>query len=274
MDANHVQRTGVSGRLLAVMVGSLVLTPACGRLPAATHDPLADSTWEMTAVWQDGDLAGANPTSIVVAGFADGAVSGYDGCNDYRFTYSIDDESVSFSDLSVTGRACEPTDFEPQGDEFLAAIQASTQFEMSEQSLELTDDNGDVQLRFRPANELPLVGVAWRLEGYASGNGAMTSPLSGSRISLAFAADGTLGGIAGCNDYGADYILAGNLITVDGLVSTERACLEPDGIMTQDTDYLEVLTRVTGFATNLTLLVLLDADENVLAEYRFAGRVR
>ena len=50
--------------------------------------------------------------------------------------------------------------------------------------------------------------------------------------------------------------------------------MDPDGVMTQETDYLNALDRAVAFTTTLTCLELFDADGHPVAEYRFGGRVR
>ena len=273
MNANPSDRTTPSTGVLAALVGAALLLAACGRDASTTDNPLAGSTWEMTAV-RDDELVGANPTSIVVAEFDADTVSGFAGCNDYRFSYSIDGASVSLDDLSVTGRACKPTDFAPQEDAFLAAMSAAARFDLTDDELALTDENGDIQVRFRPAAPLPLTGIAWRLEGYTNQNRGMTSPLAGTRISLALSPDGTLSGLAGCNEYHADYVLADDVLTLANITSTERACADPDGIITQEPRIPRRRPPSRGISPTLTRLELLDPDGNVLADYRFAGRVR
>jgi heat shock protein HslJ len=106
-------------------------------------------------------------------------------------------------------------------------MQASQRYSLSQDSLELVDTTGAVKVRFRPAGELPVVGVAWRLVGYAGSEGGMVSPLAGTQISLSFLDDGTLAGIAGCNSYSADYEIDGDEVVIGGVSHTEMACLDP-----------------------------------------------
>ena len=100
----------------------------------------------------------------------------------------------------------------------------------------------------------------------------MVSALPGTEISLNFLADGTLSGIAGCNSYNAGYQVNGEDLTVGDLTQTAIGCIEPDGIMTQERDYLDALHDTGSFATTLTGLELSDSGGNPIAEYRFAGR--
>ncbi len=93
-------------------------------------------------------------------------------------------------------------------------------------------------------------------------------------ISLAFHADGTLVGLTGCNEYFADYRVTGSELAIDDLANTERACLDPAGVMVQESDYLRVFRQAGAFDTSLTGLQLLTADGDLLAEYRYGGRIR
>ena len=72
-------------------------------------------------------------------------------------------------------------------------------------------------------------------------NGA--DPLSGTRITLRFAA-GSLEGFAGCNRYGASYTLKGNKFKIPEISSTAEGCLSPEGVLEQETTYLNILSGV------------------------------
>lgn len=261
------------GYAVAVLTVLTVLAAGCGDADATAADPLQGSRWEMTSVRDGGDLTEAHLTTIATAVFSDGTVSGSNGCNRYQATYSIDGDSIFFGEPAQTGFACDP-EYAAQGQAFIAAMQASEHFSVSNARLELADGSTDPQLRFRPAGELPLIGVSWVLTGYAGAEGGMVSPLSETEISINFLGDGTLTGIAGCNSYNAGYRLEGNEITVGDLTRTVIGCVDPDGIMTQERDYLDALDDAGSFATTLTGLELLDSDGTPIAEYRYAGRTR
>jgi len=254
---------------LALSIVLLVATAACGEGADATGNPLEGSKWEMTWV-RDGDaLVSANPTTIATAVFADGQAFGSTGCNGYGFSYAIDGNSITFKDRVLSGSACNP-DYVEQGDAFIQAMQAAQRFVLSGDDLELTDAAGDAQVVFRPATELPLTWVDWQLVWYGGG----TSPLAGTQISLAFRDDGTLIGIAGCNSYSAPYQTDGSSLVIGDVTQTAIGCLEPDGIMTQENDYLSALQQAVTFMTSLTSLELLDDEGNPVAEYGFGGRLR
>ena len=268
-------RSSLRGPTLSVIVAIFVVVSAsaCGE-GDETADSLNGSTWEMTAVWDGSAPVAAAPIYIVTITFDDGSASGYEGCNTYDFDYTVDGDVVTFENLAITGRACEPTDVERQGDIFIAALQEAKTFAVSRTDLELRDAGGEMLVRFRAAEILPLSGVSWQLEGYTGPEGGTISPLTGTRVGLAFRADGTLTGHGGCNDYGAEYEADGARLTVGAIVATERACVEPAGVMEYEAEYVATLGHIGGFRTTLTTLELLDDDGDLVAEYRFAGRIR
>jgi heat shock protein HslJ len=255
--------------LLALSIVLLVAMAGCGEGQDAKGGPLEGLRWEMIALRSGTNLVAANPTTIATVVFSNGQAFGSTGCNLYQAPYSIDSDSISFGELAQTGSACNP-DYTVQGDAFIRAMQATERFVLSEDGLELTGADGAAQLVFRPATELPLTWVAWQVVWYGGG----TSPLDGTQISLAFGDDGTLTGSAGCNSYSADYQIDGDQLVIGAIARTEMACMDPDGVMIQESDYLNALGRVAAFTTTLTGLELLDGDGNPLAEYRFGGRVR
>ncbi len=69
---------------------------------------------------------------------------------------------------------------------------------------------------------------------------------------------GEASGTTGCNHYGGRYQINGNDINIDGIYSTEMACMEPEGLMQQEQAYLELLmaaTRLEVAGDELTIFV-------------------
>jgi len=87
-----------------------------------------------------------------------------------------------------------------------------------------------------------LDGTEWVLQSL---NGL--SPLLGTRVTLAFEG-GQASGSAGCNSYFGAYRVEGqDGLIFDAIANTEMACLEPAGIMEQETQYLEILRGASSF---------------------------
>lgn len=264
-----VQRSQRRTRTYPIAFLSLLVLMSAACSQTETGLEIEDTVWEMVFV-RDGDsMSPADPTTIATLAFSDGTANGSTGCNLFRFSYTIDRDSIIFGEPALTGFACDPAYVE-QGDAVVEALKASERFAVSENQLELADADGTVLVQYRPADLLPLEGISWRLMWYAPG----TSPLDGTDISLAFTTDGTLVGVSGCNDYTAGYQIDDGSLVIGPIALTEKACSEPDGVMTQEADYLEAISEAVSYVTTLTGLELRDANERPVAEFRFGGRIR
>ena len=92
-----------------------------------------------------------------------------------------------------------------------------------------------------PAASDPLHGTSWVLVAYRK-----TRPIPGTTITAAFE-DGQVRGSAGCNSYSASYQVSGDTIAVGEIAITEMACLEPEGVMEQETISMEVMRDAQTF---------------------------
>ncbi len=106
--------------------------------------------------------------------------------------------------------------------------------------------------------EVSLEGTAWTLEAFIEGQTG-SSLISGSEITLKFEADNVRGS-AGCNDYGGAYTLERGALSIPQVDITGQLCLEPAGIMAQETRYLEILRGVTIFIWDADLLTLMTVE--------------
>ena len=83
--------------------------------------------------------------------------------------------------------------------------------------------------------------TAWELESL-TGNDL----LPGTKITLEFSGD-QVSGSAGCNQYGGSYQARGDSLSVGDVFSTEMGCLEPEGILEQETAYLATLMTAARY---------------------------
>ena len=84
---------------------------------------------------------------------ADGGLRGFDGCNDYSTTYTLDGDHISISDAIVTTRmACASDALAEQSNQYFAALLAATTWAVDPSGrLELRDDSGALQVMYSPA---------------------------------------------------------------------------------------------------------------------------
>jgi len=115
----------------------------------------------------------------------------------------------------------------------------------------------------------PLVGTAWILEEIRDDHGDLVPVLTGTYVTAAFSAEGRITGSAGCNRYFAGYSLSGNRIAISDAGSTKMFCSDPEGIMVQETRFLEHLTASTGYRIEkVTLSLLGEGDRPLLVFHR------
>jgi heat shock protein HslJ len=110
--------------------------------------------------------------------------------------------------------------------------------------------------------EIELDGTRWKLQNMED-----QQVLAGTTITLEFM-DGQMKGSAGCNAYGAEYtIQARNGIAFNSIMRNLEACIEPDGVMQQEEQYLRTLWTVTSYRAEEDRLTLLDKRGKALLQY-------
>lgn len=103
-----------------------------------------------------------------------------------------------------------------------------------------------------------LDGTQWSLSSIED-----RSVVQGSHVSLYFR-EGTVWGISGCNVYGGEYTTKkGDKLAITDLGATELACISPDGIMDQESEYLEYLGNSVAYDCDDGFLHLKGQSEQV-----------
>ncbi|MGD9317005.1 MAG: META domain-containing protein, partial [Anaerolineae bacterium] len=85
------------------------------------------------------------------------------------------------------------------------------------------------------AEAADLDGTEWLLTSLHG-----TGLAAGTNITLEFA-EGHASGFAGCNAYGGPYALDGDTLAVQELAITAQGCIEPEGVMEQESAYTDAL---------------------------------
>jgi heat shock protein HslJ len=87
----------------------------------------------------------------------------------------------------------------------------------------------------------PLEGTNWQLLFYRK-----TSVIEDTSITAHFE-NGEINGSAGCNSYFGAYQVEGQNLTIEQIGMTEMYCMEPEGLMDQESTYLEYLADAQSF---------------------------
>ncbi len=86
-----------------------------------------------------------------------------------------------------------------------------------------------------------------------------SAPMAGSTITLTME-NGEVSGTGGCNSYGGQVLLEGMQLSFSELYATEMFCMEPEGIMDQETTYHQTLSQIASFEIVDGSLALKNAD--------------
>jgi len=111
------------------------------------------------------------------------------------------------------------------------------------------------------------VGNEYVLISFRDAAGALASPLTGTRITARFGAEGTLSGDGGCNSYSSTYQIDGNQLAVAPIAPAEKYCSTPLGIMDQEQQYLSSLQTASVYSLKAGMLTLSDGAGNPVAVY-------
>lgn len=116
-----------------------------------TAEELVDSSWQLTTYGApDAQITVIGTTPITLVFGNAGQVSGEGGCNAYSGTYQVADNSLAFSEVISTLRACVDADVTDQEQEYLQALQSTGRFERTGEGLAIWYDNETGVLNFVP----------------------------------------------------------------------------------------------------------------------------
>ncbi|MGI6502473.1 MAG: META domain-containing protein [Candidatus Methanoculleus thermohydrogenotrophicum] len=258
-----------AGMALLIIVVACIATAGCtgsSPTPPGTVVGLTEVPWSLeTYLAENGTLVPVLPGTEVSAWFGDdGRVVGLAGCNRYSADYRLDGTTLTVSPPVSTRMYCaEPEGIMEQEARFLALLGSAAGCQVEEDHLVITDASGATVLTFGAGTPEDLAGTSWTLVEFVGEAGDRDPVLAGTEITLRFGDDGTLGGSAGCNDYGGNYTLEGTNLTPGSLVRTEMYCTDPPGVMEQEDRYLALLANVSTYQVD-------EGDRLVLADQKGA----
>lgn len=219
---------------------------------------LSGTNWQVTGYLSDGALVAPDASVTATLDFGDdGAYSGQ-VCNGYRGVYTVDGNVIAFGPAVMTMMACVGPvgEFEPV---FHSLLETATTFEMVGDELSLINNAGEVVLQFAAYAPPTLEGTLWAAVGINNGRGGVQSLAEGTAATATFA-DGTVSGNSGCNTFTAAYTLDGANLTIGPAASTMMMCADPEGLMEQETNFLNGLANVATWEIHNGVLTLRDAD--------------
>ncbi len=229
---------------------------------------ITGTTWQLLWLVNDaGEIVDAITGVPALISFENGEVSGTTGCNSFSGSAEITGNAITFGPLVTTLMAC-PDAVMVQETAFLSALSRVATFTIEEGVLTLLDADGEAVMAFSSLEPLSLEGTLWEAISYNNGKEAVVSLVSGSKITATFGEDGQVTGSASCNNYFGSYTVDGENITIGPLANTEMACMEPEGIMEQETAFLQALPTAATYSIQVDTLELRTADGALVALFQ------
>jgi heat shock protein HslJ len=241
--------------LAATFLATLLLG-GCSMMSFGGPEP---SPLDATA-WILSELPGRTlvPGPAVTLRFADGKAQGSDGCNRYSAPYRAATGKLEVSAQGVsTMMACAP-ELMQQATAYMAALNSARAWQVEGRQLVLVSGDGRKLASFT-TQDTALSGTSWRVTGINNGKHAVVSVLSGTTVTLAFAADGRATGSAGCNTFNAAYEDDGVRLRF-GQVATTRKMCAGTRTMDQELAFVRALQTVTATRIDGNRLELRTAD--------------
>lgn len=249
---------------------SLVFTR---REPSATDMSDLDGTdWMLISFDDDGVLEGSRLT----LGFDGREFHGYAGCRSFEGSVQSGGDRVHVGYLGMTSLDClRPERFRLQEGRYIDGISSAAYLDLAGGQFELHTRTGDTLL-FEPLTDKAghePEDATWVLD-HSVLDGHSEPALPGTEVTVTFEdgviyARGQISGSGGCNNYSAEYSLDGSSLQIEMFEVTEMGCVEPDGIMQQEQNLIEILNATPSYSVEGDELQLStdDGDTLVLTEH-------
>ena len=258
-----------------VILAILIFTSSICMAADGSLDGLEASDWRLDRyLAESGQITAVLPDTTVTASFMGGKLSGSAGCNRYFGNYNTGTENqLSISTyIGATMMACAPPIAE-QERQYLDRLPVVVTFQLEGGSLRLLDKDHQLVLEYSAVTPLTLEGTHWQASGINNGKGGVVSAAN-TQLATARFQDGKVSGNASCNSFNASYEMTGDQITMGPVMTTRKHCAEPDGIMDQEQEYLQALSRVRVYELTNAGLKLRDEKGSLQVNFVVEDRAR
>lgn len=130
----------------------------------------------------------------------------------------------------------------------------------SEDGYPLAGSTIDLQFQLIPEPPVRDINTPDSPDSNSSSNLSETLPNS-----VSTTLEGRIGGRGGCNRYSSAFTIQGDRLTILPGATTKMFCLQPEGVMEQESYYLAKLTTVASYRIQDSSLTLLDGEGNSIA---------
>jgi heat shock protein HslJ len=255
-----------------LLIGALLTVVALSPTGCATSSRddsalLAGNKWQATQIRTDKGLVPAPGAGGPSTEFADGKVSGSTGVNQYNGQYTTQaDNKIEITVGPMTLMAGPPAAMALE-QSFITALKSAKRYSVTETTLTLQDEVGEVLVSYKILKATPLVGTEWDCTMYNNGRGGVQSLVASSAITAVFGADDSLTGNAGVNKCNGTYVADKGTIKIDAAIASTMMAGDPE-IMAQEAAYLAALPKATTYEIDGSTLTLRDSTGAAMAGYQ------
>ena len=218
--------------IVLVAITAIALLAGCsvGEEPTPTPEPaeqlalaeqrvdLIGTLWEVESFGGEDDSLAVLPDTKLTLNMLVDRYAGYNGCNWFLGVYDVDGVELSLYTPATTAFICEDEAVSAQAATYSAALVNVTRYEMEGDKL-VTYTVGDQKMAtFIPAVPVAIEGTEWTAKFVNDGEGMAPASSYEYTVSAVFQ-DGKVAGNGGCNDYEADYVVDGDLVTISNITS-------------------------------------------------------
>jgi heat shock protein HslJ len=241
-------------RILALAALGAVAITGCNAIGAAQGGQLDGVSWQLSTYLVEGTAVPVPDEVAATATFAEGQVSGSNGCNGYSGPYVASGSTLTVGPLASTLMGCGPVQSALET-AFMTLFQQTGSYTSTSTELILYDASGARTMTFIPLAAVTLASTPWNVVSYNNGNEATVSVVIDSTITLQFGSDGTVSGNATCNSYSGAFTADESTVSVGPLATTRMACAS-DELNAQEVQYLTALESAATYdITNGTLTI-------------------
>jgi heat shock protein HslJ len=239
---------------LAMVARLATAGPVAGGWMQASTGEFQGVVWVLSGYGSDGLTKAPLAGTRIDLMFENERLAGSSGCNSFTAAYTLEGTALQVGPVAATRRACEPTIMQQEGD-VLRILESVESMTIVSERLTLSGPAG--ALAFVAAGAPSMVGT-WEMTGYNNRKQAVVSKKIGTVVTATWSADGRVSGAAGCNDYSGAYELNGTVVKIGPLVSTQKACTDPE-VESQERLFLQALQASTRVELRGDILRLRDA---------------
>ncbi|MDZ8119476.1 META domain-containing protein [Pontiella agarivorans] len=214
--------------------------------------------WELSGILaSDGQCVPPVHNSLVWFKLSEGQITGNAGANRFFGEYVLKGQKIHFS-LMGSGMMMGTPELMAQENQLLKRLGEAVDYQVVGEELQLRNENQRVVVQMKPRLEPALFSGVWKMTGVNNGKGGVTSLLAGTEISLEFTPDGAVSGSTGCNVLTGSCTLKGETIRFNPLATTRRFYSQPEGVMEQESAFLQALENSRVWKIEADVLELRD----------------